>query len=595
MSIREPVSGEEQARELSEMDSSARLPRDPLLYPLSFDPTDRIGLTAFQNAVKMLVENIGGIQPEINIVEVQSTWSPDDYFPRIQIKFNIQNLTGEQLEQLFTVSDMIYGPNPGRKPRKRTAFTYPILTARGKDLPVDDHILGYFRGQENLGRLTRRDKGLFIMRELPRNDVAAGFRARQDMHWFTDSRVTDNNSNLYPSPNYLIEMREGGIYVGGRGLVNDGMYQIEIMLAIINIASILAGKGIPADQARLMYEIHHKMNVLGLQDQSTLPSDSDQLQLIRRILLYPLANPSLTSSVSGRPRSVMLAGQMGTGKTRLIMELMKEEHGVIMLPISATDFAADLLKDPSDRTLIRRLMDIAKQVQRPIIVILEDMERPFDKDDGQGSAASNALLNLLAGLFSSGIRLITTTNYPEKLSPQLCQSERLGLMIFCGLPDEDARRSILEKHVPTCTPQLHVELFDPLLSGITAESSEEAREMIINLVTTLTNNFTPRSIREIVDHATALLIERVVRDKGRGYQLEEKDLIGHSYTLQDWQNAIELVLSRYSPDEAKAEDDRLQRLVEISNTTYGFVNSPRGETHGSIVAKAFEALRNNNG
>jgi SpoVK/Ycf46/Vps4 family AAA+-type ATPase len=158
----------------------------------------------------------------------------------------------------------------------------------------------------------------------------------------------------------------------------------------------------------------------------------------------------------------------------------------------------------------------------------------------------------MAGVRESGFHIIASTNKPEKIDSALIQPQRFGILIHCGLQDEDARLEILKIHSGMTSVRAGHPLF----------RSEDEREIILKDVAAHTEAFTPRYLAAIANSAKSYLIERVSKEKGKRIGLTEEDLEGHVFTVEDWDKAIREISARYDKKNLKSRDQELKRFVD---------------------------------
>lgn len=561
------------------------LPINGLLYPV--DMEDRRIIESFKFVVKKVINEVGGVTPTIEVADVEDPISRM-LFPRILVSFETDKITDHQLEQFEEIARRAYGEdiqgikNDQGKPAP--THLYPRTDARGRDKPVLETTIGWYIGPD-YGTPTRMYKGIFAYRKIGKKDIASGVRARQDGEWFTQETLFDNSGKRYDGGSYLVEIREGGMFSSNGGKAMDGPYQTDLAEEIIYTSLILAGKELPPVQPGLTYDIYHEMNQIGLGSATQLPGLEEQIKLIERTLIVPLASPDLTKSLKGSPKSVGLIGQVGTGKTQIIKHFLRQKLGVMLVPVNVADFEQELLKTPDRRTILPRIRGVADKVGRNVVLIIEDLENLAHKDNPN----SKLLLNELAGLYNSGYRVLWTTNHPEVFNPQLLEPERLGgKAVFCGLPGSEARKLILEQHLVKVSREKKLPIFNPKLISDTAQSTVEARDSILQAIAGSTNGFTPRYLKDIVIEAIDQFMYRIAKQEGKLHGLNETNLENQTFLWDDWYNALQEVYEVYDVKDRLEEDERLQKLIKPGTTgkkgDLGFVTTGQPVTHAIPVA-----------
>jgi len=335
---------------------------------------------------------------------------------------------------------------------------------------------------------------------------------------------------------YIVEVREAQ------------MYQTDLVEFITQVSSIL-GQGEMLDHSELLYEVYYDLIRLGIKkvDPEMVHGMEAALDRIKRGLLWPLANMDLSRGIDQQAESVLLVGSPGTGKTLVARQLLHEETGVFILPLDPLELAKELQADKEKQTILPRIAEVSRSTGKRIVLHIDDIENMVQNKEDTHST----MLNLMAGIRDSGFHILASTNDPEKIDPALLQPQRFGILLHCGLQDEEARRVILQMHTHAQSQELEVPLFD----------SEEARDIIVGAVASHTENFTPRYIAEIANVAKSHLLARIARTKGVHIGLTEEDIEGSSFTIEDWENAYIEVSSRYDKDGVVKRSKSLEEFV----------------------------------
>ena len=142
------------------------------------------------------------------------------------------------------------------------------------------------------------------------------------------------------------------------------------------------------------------------------------------------------------PDNLLLYGPPGTGKT-LLAKAVAKEADCFFLDLNGADFASGKATD------LRSIFDLAlqeAQEEKKMVLAL------IDEIDQMGSEASSQLLSILSGVVSEKydkIKIIATTNAPEKINQALLRSGRIGNKILVNFPNEDevsqVARQVLRK------------------------------------------------------------------------------------------------------------------------------------------------------
>lgn len=531
-----------------ELSKLSPLERNPLLYPPYFESEE--AMTGFKYVIEKMIDELGGVPAVIETVLVQDYYDSRKYHPRLIAKFCPEFISQEQLARLEEVARRMY-PEEIKTTKNAAGSTtasvlYPKL--EGDGVGCDASTIGWYFGPES-GRPRRLHIGLFAFRSISRKDVASGVKTRRDTRWFTQKFLQDNSGKKIASQ-YIVEIREGD------------MFQTDLIEAIVQTSLVLAGRELPPENPGLIYEIYHYMNRMGLKGEVQIKGLERQVAEIYEALFMPLANLDLTKALAVVPRAVTLVGQVGTGKTQIIRHFLNRDLGVMMVNVDAADFELDLQLPDEKRTVLPRIQYVAGRTGKNIVLIIEDIERLARADN----PVSATLLNELAGLFKNRYCVLCSTNHPEEFNHQLLESERLGgRLIFCSLPNGEARRNILEAHTPIKSNELGIDLFDPEIlsqeTGRQFETSEAARDYVLTVLAMATEGFSPRYLQDLCNRAKTALMARISAELGKPDGLTEIDLLGRSFLLEDWQKAFRDVLEVYDAKERLAEDERLRKFV----------------------------------
>ncbi|MFZ2202538.1 MAG: AAA family ATPase [Microgenomates group bacterium] len=553
-----PVKGKEEiARELSGLSAPER---NPLLYPPHFESDE--AMASFGYVVKRMIEDLGGLPVDIETVLVLNPYNREQ-FPRLVAKFSPKQVSLSQFKQLEEIAERMYPTKVSSTKNRDGSMTASVLYPKleGEKTDRDRSTVGWYLGP-SAGVPNKFHKGLFVFRNIGRVDVASGVKIRRDSRWFTQKDLLDNSGDKVASK-YIVEIRE------------DSMFQTDLAEAIVLTSLVLAGRELPPENPGLIYEIYHYMNRMGLKGEIQIGGLERQVAEIYEALFTPLASQDLAKGLAVVPRSATLVGQVGTGKTQIIRHLLNQDLGVIMVNIDAADFGQDLQMPEDKKMVLPRIQYIAERTGKSIVLIIEDIEHLARANN----SVSATLLNELAGLFKNRYCVLCTTNHPEEFNPQLLESERLGgRLIFCPLPNEQARRHVLEVHTPLMSRQLGLELFDPAAlseeTGIRFETGQQAREYILSTLAAKTPGFTPRYLQDLCNRAKTTLMGRIAAQIGKRDGLTESDLSSRSFSLADWKKAFEDVLAVYNTRERLEEDERLRKFVHPGSDglkpAYGF-------------------------
>ena len=197
---------------------------------------------------------------------------------------------------------------------------------------------------------------------------------------------------------------------------------------------------------------------------------------IRELVELPLTRPDLYAHFNLQPpRGILLHGPPGTGKTLLASSIALS----LQLPYFSVDGSS--LSSPYHGETEQRLREIFKEAEEcaPSIIIIDEVDAlvPAREDAGEVERRVVAtLLTLMDGLASKGkdgantrearVVVIAATNRPNAIDQALRRPGRFDREIEIGVPDADARLSIL-KVILRKTPHT---LVDSLLEEIAGKT-----------------------------------------------------------------------------------------------------------------------------
>lgn len=170
------------------------------------------------------------------------------------------------------------------------------------------------------------------------------------------------------------------------------------------------------------------------------------VQTLKETVQYPRESPQMFTFVKP-DRVILLYGPPGTGKT-FLAQAVATELDAPFASVTATDVNDKYLGE-SEKGM-RRLFEDAI-AQQPCVLFLDEIDGiASTRSDGEQAHARNVkneLLVQLQNLLDSDhkVTILMATNMPEQLDPAL--RRRIQKRIFIGLPDEAARRHMLEMQV----------------------------------------------------------------------------------------------------------------------------------------------------
>lgn len=175
----------------------------------------------------------------------------------------------------------------------------------------------------------------------------------------------------------------------------------------------------------------------------------------------------LRESGLGGNRGLLLAGKPGTGKTALCRALAREYEGDATVVIVSAAVGSYLLG-----TLYERLNNLS-----PALVLVEDLDLIVgDREDGAHPGLIQ-FLTVLDGLMTrhTGVVTVATTNDPRAIDAAATRAARFDQVVFLPLPNEQARRAILELYLGKVDHDADI---DALAAGSDGLSGADLRELV---------------------------------------------------------------------------------------------------------------------
>ena len=164
-----------------------------------------------------------------------------------------------------------------------------------------------------------------------------------------------------------------------------------------------------------------------------------------------LKNPKKYNKMGARiPKGVLLVGPPGTGKT-LLAKAVAGEANVPFYYISGSDFVELFVGVGASR-----VRDMFKQAKHnaPCLIFIDEIDA-VGRQRGTGLGGGhdereqtlNQLLTEMDGFGANeGIIVIAATNRPDVLDPALLRPGRFDRQVTVSLPDQKARKAILDVH-----------------------------------------------------------------------------------------------------------------------------------------------------
>ncbi|MDQ1343439.1 MAG: mitochondrial chaperone [Patescibacteria group bacterium] len=247
----------------------------------------------------------------------------------------------------------------------------------------------------------------------------------------------------------------------------DGEYRVRIstdlpqdqFLFLLAQTSRFIGHGDFLDPKQLWTLIYRAYNRLSTENVTTFDISvfEKQYREFLKQIVWPLSREYHEEhGKPGRARHTVLVGLYGTGKSQFLLNLISKKEFAIgdqKLHLNANtvnmgimDLVDILSKNASD--FKKRLSDIHENTKLPIILIIEDIETIINEEGGKSDVVTQALTNFFEGVGSIPVTVVTTTNYPERLSERLIRPNRIDSIIRFDVPlPEELLSHALESHL----------------------------------------------------------------------------------------------------------------------------------------------------
>lgn len=457
--------------------------------------------------------------------------------PRFIARFEVDQLTEEQLVLLEeTVRDTYKGP---------------VRTRKTQDgAPVDPKNERYPSINKEDERYVNSNGWYMGLDGFPTDSGHQGLFVYKDLGKITNDNFTSQDHRS--AGKYIVEIREGSLF------------QTDLVNFTTQVAVILNNQKTP-DKGELIYETYYELlrKNIDTNELNSLHGLDEQEEKIRRRLLIPLTSPDLSKGIGQSPESVLMAGVPGTGKTHLVKKLIGQDTGTFIIPITPVRMLEELMAPSEKKELFPRIAQISKDTKKPVILHIDDIEEIASEESPQAN-----FLNLMAGVKKQGFHIVASTNKPEAIHPSLLQPQRFGVLIYTGLQDEPARKSILDIHATPKSKRLNEPLF----------GSDFERDLILSEVARLTEAFTPRYLAQIATAAKANLLRRVSRLKSREIGLKEEDLAGNKFEAEDWEKALGEIARQYDKKDVTQRDKEIREFIEKAEQQQAGFNTRSEET-----------------
>lgn len=152
-----------------------------------------------------------------------------------------------------------------------------------------------------------------------------------------------------------------------------------------------------------------------------------------------------------RPQGILLYGEPGTGKTMLVHAIASELEAEIM-EIKGGDLYHKWLGDSEKK--MQEIFDTAKKAEGPLVVFFDEFESVVGITSDPSAGGADNARNAVAGIFkvemnslrkqNPNVLVVGVTNFPDRVDESLIRSGRIDLKFYIPMPDEEARKKIIE-------------------------------------------------------------------------------------------------------------------------------------------------------
>ena len=178
---------------------------------------------------------------------------------------------------------------------------------------------------------------------------------------------------------------------------------------------------------------------------------SDSKEMLQECVQWPLEHTNVFDDYGVEPASgILLYGPPGTGKT-LLAKAVANESDVNFISVKGPELMNKYIGESEES--VREIFEKARS-NAPSIIFFDELDAIAGErnggggDGGVGDRVVTQLLTEIDGLEGlENVTVIGTTNRPDQLDDALLRPGRLEEKVNIGVPDEEARRDIINVHI----------------------------------------------------------------------------------------------------------------------------------------------------
>lgn len=273
----------------------------------------------------------------------------------------------------------------------------------------------------------------------------------------------------------------------------------------------------------------------------------EEIKRVREMIELPLKHPVVFERLGIQPpKGVLLYGPPGTGKT-LLAKAVANESKAHFISLNGPEIMSKFVGEAEKK--LRGLFEEAEK-NAPAIVFIDEIDAIAPKrEESYGEVERRVVAQMLAlmdGLKSRGkVIVIAATNRPDALDPALRRGGRFDREIEIGVPNKKGRLDIFKIH----TRNMSKYSWEKALNKVSAKVAEKkAAKIILEHM---------RAGSKKIPSVTA------IKDLARKLESNEEKAILKKADLKLTRDVVKAVM----------EDPNIVDIVELAETTYGFVGA----------------------